>query len=335
MKIIEVDNTGGPEVLGLRDIGGLEPPSPGQALVRVVFAGVNFMDVGQRRGTYPHEVPFTPGVEASGVVESIGDDIVGDVKPGDRVAYTGEPGAYAEASLVRTDRLIPLPDDISFEQGAAFPLQGMTAHYLIHEFRRPGPGDFVLIHAAAGGVGLLLVQWAKHFGANVIGTTSTEEKAARAREAGADHIILYTKQDFTKETRRLTGDHGADLIIDGVGKTTSRGNLDAVATRGQIVVFGAASGPADPIPPNMLTAKSISLSTGKLGDFIATRAELLRRANDVIQGIREGWLKLHIDCILDLEDAAEAHTLLENRETSGKILLAPPSDTRSQAASGY
>jgi NADPH:quinone reductase len=331
MKTIEVEQVGGPEVLHMRDIGGLEPPSEGQALVRIVRAGVNFMDVGQRRGTYPREVPFTPGVEASGVVESVGGDYT-SIRPGDRVAYTGEPGAYAEASLVRLDRLIPLPDDISFEQGAAFPLQGMTAHYLIHEFRKPGPGDVVLIHAASGGVGLLLVQWAKHLGARVIGTVSTKEKSDIARELGADDVILYKKRNFATETRRLTNDHGADIIFDGVGKSTFKKDLEAVALRGQIIVFGGASGPASPISPNALMPQCITLSGGSLPNFIATREELLRRANDVIRGIREGWLQFHIDRILDLEQVVEAHRLLENRETTGKILLAPPADVRVQAA---
>jgi len=331
MKTVEVEKTGGPEVLQVQDIGGLEPPGPGQALVRIVYAGVNFMDVGQRRGTYPREVPFTPGVEAAGVVESIGTEVPW-IKAGDRVAYTGEPGAYAEASLVRADRLIPLPDDISFEQGAAFPLQGMTAHYLIHEFRMPGPGDFVLVHAAAGGVGLHLVQWAKHLGAHVIGTVSTEEKAQIAREAGADYVILYTKQDFAIETRRLTKGRGADLILDGVGKNTFKGDMETVAIRGQIVMFGATSGPADPISPNALMGRSVSISGGSLPNFISNREEMMNRADDVIQGIREGWLKLKIDRILDLSDAAEAHRMLESRATSGKILLAPPADVRSQAA---
>jgi NADPH:quinone reductase len=331
MKTIEVEKIGGPEVLNVQDVGGLEPPGPGQALVRIVYAGVNFVDVGQRRGTYPREVPFTPGVEAAGVVESVGDE-VGWVKPGDRVAYTGEPCAYAEASLVRADRLIPLPDDISFEEGAAFPLQGMTAHYLIHEFRIPGPGDFVLIHAAAGGVGLHLVQWAKHLGAYVIGTVSTLEKAKIARDAGADHVVLYTKHDFVAATLQVTQGRGADMIIDGVGKDTFQGDMEAVAIRGQIVVFGASSGPADPVSPNALMGRSISISGGSLPNFISTRDELMHRANEVIQGIQEGWLKLKIDRILDLSQAAEAHRMLENRETSGKILLAPPTDARSQAA---
>jgi NADPH2:quinone reductase len=331
MKSIEVEQTGEPDVLNVREIGGLEPPSPGQALVRIVLAGVNFMDVGQRRGTYPRPLPFTPGVEAAGVVESVGGDET-EIQPGDRVAYTGEPGAYAEASLVRLDRLIPLPDDITFEQGAAFPLQGMTAHYLIHEFRQPKAGDFVLVHAAAGGVGALLVQWAKHLGAHVIGTVSTQEKAAVARDAGADDVILYSKENFAKGVRRLTHEHGADIIFDGVGKSTFKKNLEAVADRGQIVVFGASSGPASPISPNALMAQCVTLSGGSLPKFIATRQELLRRADDVIQGIREGWLKLRIDRTLELKQAAEAHRLLENRETAGKILLAPPAEGRGQAA---
>jgi len=331
MKTIEVEQTGGPEVLHMRDIGGLEPPSEGQALVRIVRAGVNFMDVGQRRGVYPREVPFTPGVEASGVVESIGGDNT-SIKPGDRVAYTGQPGAYAEASLVQLDRLIPLPDDISFELGAAFPLQGMTAHYLIHEFRLPKPGDIVLVHAAAGGVGLLLVQWAKHLGARVIGTVSSKAKADIAREYGADDIILYKRLNFATEIRRLSNDHGADIIFDGVGKSTFKKDLDAVALRGQIIVFGGASGPASPISPNALMPQCITLSGGSLPKFIATREELLRRSNDVLQGIREGWLKFHIDRILDLDQAVEAHRMIENRETTGKILLAPPADAQGQSA---
>ncbi len=227
--------------------------------------------------------------------------------------------------------MIPLPDDISFEQGAAFPLQGLTAHYLIHEFRRPSKGDFVLVHAAAGGVGLLLVQWAKRFGAHVIGTVSTERKAAISREAGADEMIVYTETDFVKETLRVARNHGADVIFDGVGKSTFNKDLEAVAVRGQIVVFGGSSGPADPISANALMGRSVSISGGSLPNFISTREELLRRANETIQGIREGWLKLRIDRVLELAQAAEAHRLIENRETSGKVLLSPPADVRRAA----
>jgi NADPH2:quinone reductase len=306
MKAIQVEQTGGPEVLQLEDLAPIEEPGPGQAVVRVVAAGINFMDIGQRRGSYPRQVPFTPGAEGAGVVESVGEGVT-EVKPGDRVAFTGI-------------RLIPLPDEFTFEMGAAFPLQGMTAHYLIHEFRKPKAGDFVLVHAAAGGVGGLLVQWARHLGATVIGTTSTEEKARTAREDGAEHVIVYTDEDFVAETKRITNGRGVDLILDSVGKSTFKGDLDAVAIRGHIVVFGASSGPADPISPNMLMGRAFSLSGGSLQNFIRTREELLRRANDVIQGIRQGWLKLHIT-VLPLEQAQQAHRLIESRQTQGKIVL--------------
>jgi len=320
MKAIRVEQHGGPEVLKLEDIAPIEEPGVGQAVVRVVAAGVNFMDVGQRRGSYPRQVPFTPGAEGAGVVESVGAGVT-NVKPADRVAFTGLPGAYAEAIVADATRLISLPDDFTFEQGAAFPLQGMTAHYLIHEFRKPKAGDFVLIHAAAGGVGGLLVQWARHLGATVIGTTSSEEKARTAREAGAEHVVVYTDEDFVAESKRITNGHGADLIIDGVGRSTFKGDLEAVAIRGQIVIFGAASGPAEPISPNVLMGPSVSVSGGSLQNFIRTREELMRRANDVIAGIRQGWLKLNIGAVLPLEQANEAHRLLESRQTQGKLVL--------------
>jgi NADPH2:quinone reductase len=322
MKAIRMTEYGGPEVLRLQEVE-TPVPGPGEALVRLRAAGLNFIDVYQRRGDYPVPLPCIPGREGAGVVEAVGPDTT-EVKPGDRVAYTGYLGAYAEASVVPAYRLIPLPDDLSFEQGAAFPLQGMTAHYLLHEFRRPGPGDTVLIHAAAGGMGLLLVQWAHHMGARVLGTVSTEEKARAARSAGADEVILYTEQDFVAETRRLTGGHGADLIIDGVGKSTFAGNLEAAALRGHIVVFGAASGPAEPISPNALMPRSLSVSGGSLGNYIRTPDELFRRARDVLEGIRAGWLRLHIGHVLPLAEAARAHRLLEDRQSIGKIVLAIP-----------
>ncbi len=326
MKAIRVEKTGGPEVLELQDVAPIEEPAPGEAIVRVVAAGVNFMDVQQRTGRYPTQLPFTPGMEGAGVVESVGEGVTG-VKPGDRVAYSGQPGAYAEASAVRADRLIPLPDEFSFEEGAAFPLQGITAHYLIHDFRLPVKGSTVLVHAAAGGVGLLLVQWARHLGATVIGTVSTDEKARNAREAGAHHVILYTKQDFVEETKRMTNGHGADVIFDAVGKTTFTGDLQAAATRGHIVVYGAASGPADPLVPNMLMPRALTVSGGSLVNFMRTREETMRRAHDVLRAIREGWLKLRIDHVLPLAQAAEAHRLLENRQTSGKLVLSSGTQT--------
>lgn len=319
MKAIQVEQTGGPEVLKLRDVA-IGEPDAGQALVLVAAAGVNFVEIYQRMGRYPMKLPYIPGGEAAGVVEAVGPGVTG-IKPGMRVAYTGQPGAYAEMSIVQADRLIPLPDGMSFEQGAAFPLQGMTAHYLLHEFRKPAPGVVVLIHAAAGGMGLLLVQWAKHMGARVIGTVSTEEKAKLARQAGADEVILYTQQDFAIEAKRLTNGRGADLIIDGVAKTTFVGDLEAAAIRGHIVLYGSAAGPADPFGPNSLQAKGLTLSGSTLVHFIAANEDLHRRANDVLRGIHEGWLKLRIDRVLPLAQAAEAHRLLEGRQTTGKLIL--------------
>ncbi len=320
MKEIKISNYGDATVLKLSETEPKPKPGPGQALVKIHIAGVNFVDIYQRRGTYPVKLPFIPGLEASGVIEAVGDNVTA-FRPADRVAYTGHLGSYSEYTVIEADRLIALPKELSFEQGAAIPLQGMTAHYLIHEFRKPKPGETVLIHAAAGGVGLLLVQWAKHLGATVIGTVSTEEKAVAAKEAGADHIVLYGKQDFVGETKRLTDGRGAELILDGVAKSTFTGDLEAVALRGHIVVFGSASGPADPVAPNSLGAKSISISGGSLGNYIATREELLRRSGEVVNAVKEGWLKLRIGQVLPLVEAEMAHRMLEGRQTMGKIVL--------------
>ncbi len=320
MKAIKVSNYGDASVLKFTDAEPKPTPATGQVLVKIHSAGINFVDIYQRKGIYPVNLPFIPGLEASGVVEAVGDTIA-ELRPGDRVAYTGHLGSYSEYTVIDAGRLITLPKTLTLEQGAAFPLQGMTAHYLIHDFRKPKKGDTVLIHAAAGGVGLLLVQWAKHLGATVIGTVSTEEKAAVAGEAGADHVILYTKQDFVGETKRLTDGRGVDLIIDGVGKTTFPGDLEAAALHGHIVVFGSASGPADPILPNSLSAKSVSVSGGTLQNFTATREDLVRRSKDVLSGVKKGWLKLRIDHVLPLAEAEKAHRLLEGRQSMGKIIL--------------
>lgn len=319
MKAIQISTFGGPEVLKITETN-MGQPKKGQALIRIKAAGVNFIDIYQRRGTYPVKLPYIPGLEASGIVEAIGEGVE-NVKPGDRVAYVHEPGSYAEQSIVQSEHLIPLPSDITFEQGAAFPLQGMTAHYLLHEFRKIQPRDVILIHAAAGGMGLLLIQWAKHLGARVLGTVSTEEKAQIAKNAGADEIILYTKQDFVAEVNRLTNKHGADFIIDGVGKTTFQGNLEAASLRGNIVIFGAASGPADPILPNELMKRSLTISGGSLFNYLLNRQELMIRAKAVVEGIQSGWLKLHIDEVFPLGKAADAHRKLESRNTAGKVLL--------------
>ena len=319
MKAIRISHFGGPEVLKVEETE-VSKPKKGQALVQIKASGVNFIDIYQRKGTYPVPLPYTPGLEASGIVESVGEGVK-NVKPGDRVAYVHEPGSYAEKSLVPADYLIPLPSELSFEEGAAFPLQGMTAHYLLHEFRKIKPNDTILVHAAAGGMGLLLVQWAKHLGARVFGTVSTEEKARKAKEAGADAVILYTKQDFPAEIHKLTDQKGVDLIIDGVGKTTFPGNLEAAARRGNIIIFGAASGLADPISPNVLMQKSLTVSGGSLFNYLLNAQELMYRAKAVVEGLQKGWLKLHIDHVFPLKEAPEAHRRLENRNTVGKILL--------------
>ncbi len=320
MKAIKISNYGDADMLKLTDQEPKPSPGEGQVLVKIRAAGVNFVDIYHRRGTYPLKLPFIPGLEASGVVEAIGEKVI-EFRAGDRVAYTGHLGSYSEYTAIGADRLIKLPRAFSFEEGAAFPLQGMTAHYLIHDFRKLKPGDTVLIHAAAGGVGLLLAQWAKHLGATVIGTVSTEEKGAVAGEAGVDHVVLYTKQDFVSEVKRITGGRGVDLILDGVAKSTFTGDLEAVALRGHIVIFGSASGPADPVAPNSLGTKSISISGGSLQNFIASREDLVRRSKDVLNGIKKGWLKLRIDQVLPLGEAAQAHRLLEERKTMGKLVL--------------
>ena len=322
MQAIVMTRSGGTEVLELKD-SPIPSPAAGQVQVRMHAAGINFIDVYQRNGRYPVPMPYTPGLEGAGVVTALGPNVT-DVKVGARVAFNGVPGAYAEYAIVDAEKLIPLPDKLSFVEGAAFPLQGMTAHYLLHEFRKVGPGTTVLIHAAAGGMGLLLTQWAKHVGATVFGTVSTPAKAALAKEAGADHVINYVEQDFVAETKRLTADRGIDLIIDGVGKTTFTKNLDAAALFGHIVIYGAASGVADPVAPNSLQAKSLTISGGTLFNFVATRPALLMRSRAVLDGIQAGWLKLRAEHVLPLAEAGAAHALIESRASTGKIVLTMP-----------
>jgi len=316
---MRVEQYGGPQVMKLSDFE-LPAPGPGEARVKLYAAGVNFIDIYQRTGKRPMSLPYTPGLEGAGVVEQVGDGVI-EVKPGDRVAYSSTLGSYSQANNVSASMLIPIPSTMSFEQAAAFPLQGMTAHYLLHEFHRIKPGQVVLIHAAAGGMGLLLVQWAKHLGAHVIGTVSNDHKAEIALKAGADDVIVYTQQDFVKESKRLTHDKGPKFIIDGVGKDTFTKDLDAVAIRGHIVLFGSASGTADAVMPNSLQTRSITISGGSLFNFLNDREELLLRAKAVIKGISEGWLKLTLGHVLPLRDAAKAHELLESRATTGKVLL--------------
>ena len=319
MKAIVIPAFGGPEALQLQEVP-TPTPGPGEALVRMAAAGVNYRDVYERIGRYGGTPPLIAGAEGAGTVEAIGAGVT-EVKSGDRVAFASLPGSYAEYVAAPAARLIPLPAALSMIEGAAFPLQGITAHYLVHEYYDVTPQTTVLVHAAAGGVGLLLVQMLKHLGARVIGTTSSEEKARLVRDAGADDVILYTQADFVDEAKRLTGGNGVDLVLDGVGKTTLPGSLEAVRIRGTVVLYGSASGRAEPIGPNSLQARSLTLAGGTLPNFIATREELLRRANDVLGAIASGNLDLRIDRTLPLEDAAEAHRLLESRATSGKLVL--------------
>jgi NADPH:quinone reductase len=331
MKAIRLHHTGPADVLELEDIP-LPKPGPGEALVRIRPAGLNFADIYMRNGSYPAPIslPFTPGLEGAGVVEAVGEGVAeaseegaSNLRPGDRVSYLAlRYGAYADYQIVKANHLIPLPPDISFETAAAITLQGMTAHALVYQNYPVKPGVTVLVHAAAGGMGLLLVQWLKHLGACVIGTVSTQEKAQAAREAGVEHVILYTREDFAAETKRLTNGKGADYIIDGVGKSTFSRNLDAVSTRGHITLYGWSSGAPDSILPAALMAKSIAVSGGGLGNFINTREEILGRARAVFEGVQTGWLKPRVDRVFPLAQAAEAHRLLENRQTIGKLVLA-------------
>lgn len=322
MQAINVTQNGDVGVLKLQELP--KPiPEKGEALIRLHRTGLNFIDIYMRMGNpaIPVPLPFIPGVEGAGVVEEIGDGVI-DVKPGDRVAFVGRKiGSYAEYITLSASELIPLRKEIDFDQGAAFPLQGMTAHYLVHEFYSIKPGDHVLVHAAAGGVGLLVVQWLKHLGAHVIGTVSSEEKAKVAREAGADDVIIYTKQDFVEETKKLTNGIGADYIIDGVGKSTLTKDLEAVRIRGCICIFGLSSGAPDPIEAHKLQLKSITVSGGNLMNYLTSREELLRRADAVMNGIKEEWLKINISHIFPLAEATKAQHLLESRLSTGKIIL--------------
>ncbi|HEX7185206.1 MAG TPA: quinone oxidoreductase [Thermoanaerobaculia bacterium] len=323
MQAIRVHATGGPEILRFEETP--DPvPGEGQALVRIEAIGVNFIDTYHRTGLYKvPSLPFTLGQEAAGTVEAVGPGVSG-LAPGDRVAYTGVMGAYAEKAAVPADRLVKLPEGLSARDGAAAMLQGMTAHYLALSTYPLKAGDTCLIHAGAGGVGLLLCQIAKLRGARVLATTSTEDKARLAREAGADEVIRYTEQDFAAEVRRLTGGRGVQVVYDGVGRATFDKSLDSLARRGMMVLFGQSSGPVPPFDPAVLNAKgSLYLTRPSLFHYIATREELEARAADILGWIRDGKLKLRIGQEFPLREAAEAHRALEGRQTTGKVLLLP------------
>ncbi len=322
MKAIQVQKIGGPEALTFVDLPVPEP-KPNEAVVKIAAVGVNFIDVYFREGRYPSPLPFVVGQEAAGMVNAVGNEVK-SLKAGDRVAYTGILGSYAEYATVPADRLVRVPEKITDEQAAAAMLQGMTAHYLVYSSYPLKKGDTALIHAAAGGMGLLLVQLAKHIGARVIGTAGSAEKATLAREAGADEVILYNEQDFESETRRLTDGKGVHVVYDGVGKTTFEKGLNVLQPRGYMVLFGGASGAVPPVDPMRLTQKgSLFLTRPSLGHYIATREELEQRATDILNLIAQGKLKLHIGHKYKLQDAQQAHRDLEGRKTTGKLLLIP------------
>jgi NADPH:quinone reductase len=322
MKAIQVSQTGGPEVLKLVDLP-VPTPKPNEALVKITAIGVNFIDVYFREGRYPAPLPFIDGQEAAGVITALGSDVK-SLKVGDRVAYTAVQGSYAEYAAVPADRLVKVPDGVDDRQAAAAMLQGMTAHYLVHSTYPLKKGETALIHAAAGGVGLLLVQMAKDIGARVIGTAGSPEKAKLAREAGADETILYNEQDFEAETKRLTDGKGVHVVYDGVGKSTFDKDLNILRPRGYLVLFGGASGPVPPFDPIKLSQKgSLFLTRPSLMHYLLTRQELEWRAGDVFKMIRSGKLKLRIEYTYKLADAAQAHRDLEARKTTGKLLLIP------------
>ena len=322
MKAIQISEVGGPEALTFVDLP-TPTPKANEAVVQIKAAGVNFIDVYFREGRYPTSLPFVNGQEAAGVVTHVGSDVK-LVKRGDRVAYTGALGSYAEYAAVPESRLVKIPDELDFEQAAAAMLQGMTAHYLSHSAYKLQSGETALIHAAAGGVGLLLVQMAKRIGARVIGTVGTHEKAPLAREAGADECIVYTEKDFEIETRFSTGDKGVHVIYDGVGKDTFDKDLNILRPRGYLVLFGASSGAVPPFDLIKLSQKgSLYITRPTLGHYTATREELDWRANDVLQAIVRGDLKLRIHKKYSLEEAQQAHRDLEGRKTTGKLLLIP------------
>ena len=322
MKAIQVQRAGGPEVLKLVDLS-VPKPKPHEAVVKIAAAGVNYIDVYFREGRYPAAMPFVNGQEAAGVVSETGSDVK-SLKAGDRVAYTGVLGAYAEYSAVPADRLVRIPEGISDQQAAAAMLQGMTAQYLVYSTYPLKSGETTLIHAAAGGVGLLLVQMAKNLGARVIATVGSEAKANLAREAGADDVILYDQQDFEAETKRITGGKGVDVIYDGVGKTTFDKDLNVLRPRGYLVLFGAASGPVPPFDPIKLSQKgSLFLTRPTLVNHISSRRALEERSSAVFGMIGSGKLKLRIEHLYKLQDAEQAHRDLEGRKTTGKLLLIP------------
>ncbi|MBC6450042.1 quinone oxidoreductase family protein [Actinokineospora xionganensis] len=321
-KAVVVTRTGGPEVLTYTD-REIPAPGPGEVLVRVKAAGVNYIDTYHRDGIYPLPLPFGLGLEGAGTITAVGDD-VGDRAVGDRVAWADAMGSYAEHVLVKSTVAVRVPDGVDDETAAATMLQGLTAHYLVTSTYPARPVDTVLVHAAAGGVGLLLVQLAKARGARVIGTVSTSDKEALAREAGADEVIRYTEEDFVARTLELTDDEGVAAVYDGVGRTTFDGSLSVLKRRGTLALFGAASGPVDPVDPQRLNkGGSLFLTRPKLADHVATEEELRWRADELFGAVADGSLKVSVGGRYPLSEARRAHEDLQGRRTTGKLLLIP------------
>jgi NADPH:quinone reductase len=322
MQAVRLHEPGGAEAMRYETVP-IPRPGEGQALVRVDAAGVNFIDVYKRTGLYKIPLPGTLGEEGAGTVAAVGDG-VSEVRVGDRVAWAGAMGSYAEYAAVPAAKLVPLPPDVDAARGAAIMLQGITAHYLATSTYPLREGDRCLVHAAAGGVGLLLVQIARRRGAYVIGTAGSDEKAQLARRAGADEVIVYTRQDFVEETRRLTGGRGVQVVYDSVGKTTFLPGLDLLVPRGMMVLFGQSSGPVAPIDPQLLNQKgSLFLTRPTLHHYTATRDELLWRAGELLEWAAKGELEVRVGAEYPLAEAAEAHRALEGRRTTGKVLLLP------------
>jgi len=322
MKAVRVHQYGGLDALKYEDVPTPEPAED-EARVKIEAIGVNFLDIYQRLGRYQGSLPFTLGQEAAGTVDAVGPNVT-DVKPGDRVVYASVQGSYADYAIVPTWRLVPISEKLDAQEAAAVMIQGMTAHYLTFSTYALKEGETALVHAAGGGTGQLLVQVAKRRGARVIGTVSTEEKAALAREAGADEVILYTQTDFEAEVKRLTNNAGVEVVYDSVGKDTFDKSLNCLKRRGYMVLYGAASGAVPPMDPQVLNAKgSLYLTRPYIGHYTADRAELLERTNDIFRWIATGKLKVRIDKSFPLTEAAEAHRYLEGRQSKGKILLIP------------
>jgi NADPH2:quinone reductase len=321
MKAVQITEFGGPEVMKYQDLPN-PTPGEGQALLDIQAVGVNFTDTYSRSGTNPPRLPWVVGVEGAGVVRGVGPGVT-DVKEGDAVAYCGVPGSYAEQAVVPASRIIKMPEGLDAKAGAAAMLQGMTAHYLCHSTYRVQSGDRVLIHAGAGGVGLLLIQMVKRLGGFVFSTVSTEAKADLAKGAGADRVILYTQQDFADEVKKETDGAGVKVVYDAVGQTTFDQSVRCLGRRGYMVLYGQASGPVPPVDPRVLGNGSLYLTRPGLADYTAGREELEQRAGDVLGWVKSGELKLRVEHVLPLSDAAEAHRQLESRATTGKMLLIP------------